>query len=70
MTDDTRLPRALRPFANGQFRLLAAALVLSLLSVGVWIVASVWQVIAARRHRPPTSRSSPPARASVSCCRC
>ncbi len=41
----TRLPRALRPFANGQFRLLAAALVLSLLSVGVWIVASVWQVI-------------------------
>jgi MFS family permease len=41
----TRLPRALRPFGNGQFRLLAAALVLSLLSVGVWVVASVWQVI-------------------------
>jgi MFS family permease len=41
----TRLPRALRPFGNGQFRLLAGALVLSLLSVGVWVVASVWQVI-------------------------
>jgi len=41
-----RLPRALRPFANGQFRLLAAALVFSMLSVGIWLVASVWQVIA------------------------
>ena len=39
------LPRALRPFANGQFRLLAAALLCSLLSVGIWLVASVWQVI-------------------------
>ena len=39
------LPRALRPFANGQFRLLAAALLCSLLSVGIWLVATVWQVI-------------------------
>ncbi len=42
----TRLPRALRPFATGQYRLLAGALVFSMLSVGIWLVASVWQVIA------------------------
>ena len=41
----TRLPRALRPFASGQYRLLAGALVFSMLSVGIWLVASVWQVI-------------------------
>jgi len=44
-TSTSGLPRALRPFANGQFRLLAAALLCSLLSVGIWLVASVWQVI-------------------------
>ena len=42
----TRLPRALRPFATGQYRLLAGALVFSMLSIGIWLVASVWQVIA------------------------
>ena len=41
----SRLPRALRPFGNGQYRLLAAALICSLLSVGIWLVAVVWQVI-------------------------
>ena len=45
-TPGTRLPRALRPFASGQYRLLAGALVFSMLSVGIWLVASVWQVIA------------------------
>lgn len=39
------LPRALAPLATGQYRLLAAALVLSLLGTGVWVVAVVWQVI-------------------------
>jgi MFS family permease len=42
----TALPRALRPFANGQYRILAVALTMSLLGGGVWIVALVWQVIA------------------------
>ena len=41
----TRLPRALRPFGNGQYRLLTAALLCSLLSTGIWLVASVWEVI-------------------------
>jgi MFS family permease len=40
-----QLPRALRPFEVGQYRLLAVSLVFSLLSFGIWIVASVWQVI-------------------------
>lgn len=35
----------MRPFATPQYRLLASALVLSLLGTGVWIVAVVWQVI-------------------------
>lgn len=39
------LPRALRPFGNHQYRLLATALIASLLSVGIWLVASVWQVV-------------------------
>ncbi len=42
----TRLPRALRPFTSGQYRLLTSALLFSLLSLGIWLVASVWQVIA------------------------
>lgn len=41
-----RLPRALKPFANGQYRILAVALTISLFGAGVWIVALVWQVIA------------------------
>ncbi|WP_234659428.1 MFS transporter [Agromyces marinus] len=38
-------PRALRPFASGQYRLLVLALTASLLSAGAWIVAVAWQVI-------------------------
>ena len=45
MTDATRLPRALRPFSSGQYRLLVAALAASLLSAGAWLVAAVWQVV-------------------------
>ena len=45
MTEETRLPRALRPFASGQYRLLVVALAASLLSAGAWIVAAAWQVI-------------------------
>jgi MFS family permease len=41
-----RLPRALRPFRNVQYRWLTTALACSLCSVGIWLVASVWQVIA------------------------
>jgi len=41
----SRLPRALRPFSNGQYRLLTSALLCSLFSVGIWLVASVWQVV-------------------------
>lgn len=40
------LPRALRPFATSQYRLLAGALSLSLFGTGVWIVAVVFQVFA------------------------
>lgn len=49
MTNDAtprRLPRALTPFANGQYRVLALALTMSLLGSGVWLVAVVWQIIA------------------------
>ena len=45
MTDASRLPRALRPFSSGQYRLLVAALTASLLSTGAWLVAAVWQVV-------------------------
>jgi MFS family permease len=41
-----RLPRALKPFANGQYRILAIALAMSLFGAGVWIVAVVGQVLA------------------------
>lgn len=41
----SRLPRALRPFALRQYRILALAVVASLLGAGVWLVAVVWQVI-------------------------
>ncbi|TDD54968.1 MFS transporter [Nonomuraea terrae] len=41
-----RLPRPLRPFRTGQYRLLATALGLSLAGSGMWAVAVVWQVIA------------------------
>jgi MFS family permease len=39
------VPRALRPFTNSEYRLLTSALLFSLLSVGIWLVASVWQLI-------------------------
>ncbi len=38
------LPRALRPFATPQYRILAVALTLSLFGAGVWLVAIVLQV--------------------------
>ncbi|PPL19015.1 MFS transporter [Microterricola pindariensis] len=40
-----QLPRALRPFRTRQYRILAAALTLSLLGSGMWFVAVVWQVM-------------------------
>ncbi|MFI6760837.1 MFS transporter [Micromonospora sp. NPDC050417] len=36
----------LRPFRSGQYRLLAAAVTMSLFAGGVWMIALVWQVIA------------------------
>ncbi|MBM7505367.1 MFS transporter [Agromyces aurantiacus] len=45
MTSENRMPRALRPFADGQYRLLVVALSASLLSAGAWVVAAAWQVI-------------------------
>jgi len=39
-------PRALRPFEQRQYRLLAGALTASLFGSGIWAVAMVWQVIA------------------------
>ncbi|MER5625825.1 MFS transporter [Streptosporangium sp. NPDC002544] len=44
--DRNRLPRPLRPFRTGRYRLLATALGLSLAGSGMWAVAVVWQVIA------------------------
>ena len=49
MTDTAtrdRLPRTLKPFANGQYRILAIALTMSLFGAGVWIVGVVGQVLA------------------------
>ena len=42
----TRAPRALRPFLVGQYRVLVAAAVASLLGAGLWVVAIVFQVVA------------------------
>ena len=42
---DRTLPRALRPFLVGQFRILTIGLALSLFGDGVWVVSMVWQVI-------------------------
>ena len=39
-----QLPRALRPFRTAQYRILAAALVISLLGAGTWLVALVFEV--------------------------
>ncbi|MBD0860589.1 MFS transporter [Gordonia sp. zg691] len=43
---DTRLPRALLPFARRQYRLLASGLILAMFADGVWTIAVIWQVIA------------------------
>ncbi|MEX1078957.1 MAG: MFS transporter [Homoserinimonas sp.] len=40
-----RVPRAVRPFLRGQYRLLVGALSFSLFGGGVWLVAVVFQVI-------------------------
>ena len=66
---ESRLPRALLPFHSGQYRMLVGALMFSMLSVGIWLVASVWQVIALGGS-PPISRSSRWGPVSGWCCRC
>jgi MFS family permease len=43
-TRNRRLPRAARPFAHLQYRILAFALVMSLLGAGVWLVSMVFEV--------------------------
>ncbi|WP_055476420.1 MFS transporter [Gordonia sp. HS-NH1] len=43
---DSRLPRALLPFARRQYRLLASGLILAMFADGVWTIAVIWQVIA------------------------
>ncbi len=45
-TVDTRLPRALKPLARRQYRLLASGLILAMFGDGIWTVAVIWQVIA------------------------
>ncbi|MEO3890732.1 MFS transporter [Nonomuraea sp. B5E05] len=41
-----RLPRPLRPFRTGHYRLLSTSLALSLAGSGMWAVTVAWQVIA------------------------
>jgi MFS family permease len=41
---DTKLPRVLRPFRTGQYRILAVSLTMSLFGAGVWLIALVLQV--------------------------
>lgn len=43
---DTRLPRALKPLARKQYRLLASGLILAMFGDGIWTIAVIWQVIA------------------------
>ena len=43
---DSRLPRALLPFARRQYRLLASGLILAMFADGVWTIAVIWQIIA------------------------
>ncbi|MGQ0480175.1 MAG: MFS transporter [Pseudonocardia sp.] len=45
-TGASQLPRALRPFAHRDYRLLVVSLAASLLASGTWLVSVVWQVIA------------------------
>lgn len=44
VTPETKLPRPLRPFRWGQYRLLIGALSLSIFGSGMWLVAIVFQV--------------------------
>lgn len=50
MTETETEPRwlrgPLRPFRNGQYRLLAGSLTMSVFAAGVWLIALFWQVIA------------------------
>ena len=39
-----KLPRAARPFLHGQYRILALALVMSLLGAGIWLVSMVFEI--------------------------
>ena len=39
------VPRALRPFAHHNYRVLIAALAISIFGTGMWAVAMVYQVI-------------------------
>jgi MFS family permease len=41
---ETRVPRVVRPFRSGQYRLLIGALSLSIFGSGMWLVAIVFQV--------------------------
>ncbi len=45
MNTGRRLPRLLVPFRTPAYRRLAAALVLNMFALGVWVVALVWEVI-------------------------
>jgi MFS family permease len=45
VTAPSGLPRALKPFAHPQYRLLCAGLVLAMFADGIWTVGVVWQVI-------------------------
>lgn len=40
-----RIPRALLPFTSPQYRVLALALILSMLGAGMWVIALFWQVV-------------------------
>ncbi|MGB3414374.1 MAG: MFS transporter [Microbacteriaceae bacterium] len=40
-----RLPRAIKPLGNGQYRILVLAITMGLFGSGIWAVASIWQII-------------------------
>lgn len=46
VTGSSWLRGPLRPFREGQYRLLAGSVTMSLFAAGVWMIALVWQVIA------------------------
>lgn len=59
----TRLPRALRPLAHRDYRLLVISVAASLMGSGTWVVAIVWQVM--RLGGGPSQLSLVTAAASV-----